>query len=187
MLDPENGLYYGLAFSGNGTLYAAQGAAGRVAVLQLSPDGNLAQTGTINTGAGSFPAGLAVDGRGILYVADNDPHLVKVKGFRSRQGRGISTTTPAEPTSEPAHADFSQPASLFLYDTKTGERVGRFEFESVAGTSNFPLAVAALSDGSKAYVASERDGAIYVLDTRDPAAPKSRQSSPREPTRTGCC
>jgi YVTN family beta-propeller protein len=166
--DPENGLYYGLAFGANGTLYAAEGAAARVAVLQLGADGGLTQSGTVKTGEGSFPAGLAVDGRGILYVTDNDPHLVKgKKGTIAREEAGPEAAGPA---TQPA--GFSQPASLFLYDTKTAERVGRFVFESVAGTSNFPLAVTALPDGSKAYVASERDGAVYVLDAKDPAAPK---------------
>ena len=61
---------------------------------------------------------------------------------------------------------------MFLYDTRTGERVGRFVFESEAGTSNFPLAVTALADGSKVYVASERDAAVYVIDAKDPAAPR---------------
>jgi YVTN family beta-propeller protein len=168
--DKENGLYYGLAFGEKGTLYAAQGAAGRVAVLQLSPDGKLNQTGSIKTGPDSFPAGLAVDGRGILYVTDNDPHIgAPKKGILAREGPEQPSTAPA---SQPARAEFSLPASVFLFDTRSGERVGRFVFESVAGTSNFPLAVTALADGSKVYVASERDGAVYVLDARDPATPK---------------
>ena len=39
------------------------------------------------------------------------------------------------------------------------------------GTPNFPLAVAALADGSKVYVASQRDASVYVFDTADPATP----------------
>jgi len=171
--DRENGLYYGLAFGSDGTLYAAQGAAARVAVLHLSPDGQLTETGSISTGTASFPAGLVVDGRGILYVTDNDPHAgAASKGRLAREGPEQPATAPALPASQPAPAEFSLPASVFLFDTKTRQRVGRFVFDSVAGTSNFPLAVTALPDGSKVFVASERDGAVYVLDASDPAAPK---------------
>jgi YVTN family beta-propeller protein len=158
--DPDNGLYYGLAFGADGALYAAQGAAGRVAVLHLGADGSLNQTGTIKTGAGSFAAGLAVDGRGILYVTDNNPQFAAAA---NRKG---------SPAVEQAHDSFSQPGALLLYDTKTGDRLGRFEFESIAQTSKFPLAVTALRDGGKVYVASQRDGAVYAIDARDPAAPK---------------
>ena len=42
---------------------------------------------------------------------------------------------------------------------------------SFGGTSNFPYGIAALADGSQCFVASERDDAVYVLDTRDPSHP----------------
>ena len=59
--DSANGLYYGLTFAPDGTLYAAQGAASRVAVLHLNDKGELSEERTIDTGPGSFPAGVALD------------------------------------------------------------------------------------------------------------------------------
>ena len=94
-----------------------------------------------------FTAGLAIDDRGLLYVANNDP---------------ANRTVP-----------FENPASVAIFDTKSGKEVGRFKFDNTfAGTSNFPLSVAVLKSGSKCYVSSQRDSCVYVLQTRDPANPK---------------
>jgi len=55
------------------------------------------------------------------------------------------------------------PGSIAIYDVAAGIEIGRFEFtDSFGGTPNFPLAIAALNDGSKLYVASQRDSAVYV-------------------------
>ncbi|HEX8914561.1 MAG TPA: hypothetical protein VF796_19585 [Humisphaera sp.] len=59
--DKGNGLYYGLVFGPDGKLYAAQGAAGRIAVVTLGADGSLDKGDPIETGKGSFPAGLAIE------------------------------------------------------------------------------------------------------------------------------
>lgn len=140
--DGSNGLYYGLAFGPDGKLYAAQGAHDSIAVLALAADGTLTQTGSIAAQAHDFPAGVATDSRGYLYVANNDP------------------ATPL------------QPSSIAIYSTATGASVGRYSFSaSFYGTPNYPLSVAALADGSKMFVTSERDGAVYVLNTSNPAAP----------------
>lgn len=137
-----NGLYYGLAFGSDGTLYAAQGANDSIDVLNLSDSGILFETGNIPTKSGDFPSGLATDSRGYLYVANNDPN------------------------------DFSVPSSVAVYSLSTQVEVGRYTFSSsYFGTPNFPLAVAALADGSKLYVSSERDGVVYVLNTSDPSNP----------------
>jgi YVTN family beta-propeller protein len=133
-----NGLYYGLAFAPDGTLYAAQGSNDTISVLSVPRSGVLAETGIIKTEKGDFPSGLATDSRGYLYVANNDPNT------------------------------FDRASSVAIY--KSGAEVGRYSFASSFGaTPNFPLAVAALADGSKVYVASQRDSAVYVLDTHDPA------------------
>lgn len=144
----SNGLYYGLAFgstSGDGTtVYAAQGANNTIDVLNLSPDGVLADLGTPikATQATDFPSGLATDTRGFLYVVNNDP------------------------------ATFAVPGSLAIYSQATQTEVGRYSFTgSFFGTPNYPLAIAVLSGGSKAYVSSERDGAVYDLNTSDPTKP----------------
>src|SRR4051794_4726888 len=137
-----NGLYYGLAYSPDGVLYAAQGNHDAIAVLSLDNDGRLTEERAIKTKKSDFPSGLALDTKGRLYVANNDP----------------------QPPPGTHH-----PSSVAVYDAKEGKESGRFEFaESFGGTPNFPLAIAVLADGSKLYVASERDGAVYVLDTSDP-------------------
>jgi YVTN family beta-propeller protein len=131
-----NGLYYGLAFGSDGKLYAAQGQNDSIAVLTLSSAGQLSQVGTIKTKKGDFPSGLAADGHGHLFVANNDPDT------------------------------FAAPSSIAVYDLSTLAEIGRFAFtSSFGGTPNFPLGVAVMGDGSKVYVSSQRDGAVYVLDT----------------------
>jgi YVTN family beta-propeller protein len=146
--NPHNGLYYGLAMSADGTLYAAQGNADAIAVLHLDAEGNLIAVRTISTRKGDFPSGLSLDDRGRLYVANNDP--ISAKG-----------------------RPFEKPGSIAIYEAASGKELGRFEFtDSFGGTPNFPLAVAAVRDGSKLYVASQRDAAVYALDTIDPSAPK---------------
>ena len=65
-----------------------------------------------------------------------------------------------------------QPAStLSLYRASDGSRLGSYTFMDSAGTDTpcFPYAVTARSDGTRAYVASQRDGAVYILDTTDPS------------------
>ena len=146
--DPRNGLYYGLAFGPDGTVYAAQGNEDSIAVLHLDAAGKLSEQRRIETRKGDFPSGLAADDKGRLYVANNDP-----------------LTAGAKP--------FQMPGSVSIYDAAEGRELGRFEFvDSHGGTPNFPLAVAVLRDGSKAYVASQRDAAVYVLNTTDPAHPR---------------
>ena len=142
-----NGLYYGLAVGPDNTVYAAQGHRASIAILQLNKDGSLTSKGAITGQPSDFPAGLALDDRGLLYVANNDP---------------ANETVP-----------FENPASVAIFDTKSGKEVGRFKFDNTfAGTSNFPLSVAVLKSGSKCYVSSQRDSCVYVLQTRDPANPK---------------
>src|SRR5262249_54940155 len=146
----SNGLYYGLAFKPDGTLYAAQGSNDSIAIFKVSDiDGSFAPVSTIKTKPGDDPSGLALDARGILYVANNDP------------------------------GSFSVPSSVALYDTATMAEVGRFSFtNSFSGTPNFPMSIAALVNGSRAYVASQRDGAVYALNTTDPHAPSFADTIP---------
>ena len=147
-LDEQNGLYYGLAMTPDGTLYAAQGADDAISVLRLDRDGKLSRQRSIPTRPGDFPSGLALDDHGRLYVANNDP-------------------TSAQTTA------FETPGSVAIYDAATGKELGRFEFtNSFGSTPNFPLALAVLHDGSRLYVASQRDAAVYVLNTTDPTHPK---------------
>lgn len=137
-----NGLYYGLA-AGNGVIYAAQGAHDSIAVLGISTEGQLDLRRSIPTRKGDFPSGLALDAAGRLYVANND-----------------SAALP------PTFA----PSSVAVYEPASGSELGRYTFfDSYGGTPNFPNALAVTRDGTRLYVASERDSAVYVLDTTDPA------------------
>jgi YVTN family beta-propeller protein len=141
----SNGLYYGLAISPTNTVYAAQGAHDSIAILQLDNAGQLTSAGSIETQRKDFPAGLALDDRNLLYVSNN-----------------------ASGTGDPRKLT----GSVAIYDTAKKSELGRYTFSaSHGGTSNFPLGLAALKDGSKTYVAAERDDAVYVLDTHDPAHP----------------
>jgi hypothetical protein len=140
--EKARGLYYGLA-AADGVIYAAQGQHDTIAVIGISADGTLKQQRTITTKKSDFPSGLALDNQGRLYVANNDP-VAFPPNFKA--------------------------SSVAVYDAAAGKELGRFEFtDSFGGTPNFPLAIAVSKDGKKLYVASERDSAVYVLDTADPA------------------
>src|SRR5215471_3849383 len=77
----SNGLYYGLAFGTNGTLYAAQGANHTIDLLSLATNGTLTDLGNFPaTQPTDFPSGLATDNRGYLYVTNNDPATPFVPG-----------------------------------------------------------------------------------------------------------
>jgi YVTN family beta-propeller protein len=139
------GLYYGLAIARDRTIYAAQGGNDTIAVLTLAADGSLAPKSRIKTRPEDFPAGVCLDDRGHLYVTNQ------------RAG---------------GKNPFTASGSVAVYDTRQGAEIGRYTFtDSFFGTSNFPLAICALHDGSKVYVASERDNAVYVLDTHAPTKP----------------
>jgi YVTN family beta-propeller protein len=143
----SNGLYYGLAVSSDNVIYAAQGAHDSIAVLSLGNDGAIKPGEAISARRGDFPAGMALDDRGRMYVANN--------------GANLNQNNP-----------YKLSGSVAIYDRAAKVELGRYVFSaSYGGTSNFPLGIAALSDGSKAYVAAERDDCVYVLDTRDPSHP----------------
>ena len=144
-----NGLYYGLAVSGTGEIYVAQGAHDTVAVLGLE-SGVLKQRGEIRARTNDFPAGLAVDSAGHLFVVNN------VATYEA--------------------AGHREPASVAIYDTATKKELGRCVFPSVEDTSTFPLAVQATRDGKIAYVTSERDNVVYVVDASNPTDPKLKLS-----------
>ncbi len=155
------GLYYGLAVKANGdgtsTLYAAQGADNKVAVVTVGADGSLALARTFTLGAGDFAAGLALDGRGNLFVAVNETYPAGAVG------------------------NITTPGSLLVLDAASGALKSRYSFFLPVGTladgktpfspTNFPLAVAATS-GGKVYVTSQRDANLSVVDCSDPANPK---------------
>ncbi len=144
-MQKTNGLYYGLAISKDNVVYAAQGGHDSIAVLSQNEKGTLVAKDHIATRQKDFPAGLALDDGGRLYVANN-----------------------AAGESNP----FDFPGSVAIYDIATKKEIGRYTFSaSHGGTSNFPLAIAVLHDGSKVYVAAERDDCVYVLNAGEPIKP----------------
>jgi YVTN family beta-propeller protein len=140
------GLYYGLALARDNALYAAQGGHDNIAVIALADDGTLSLRDHIATKPRDFPAGLAIDDAGRLYVANN----------ASGKGNPLKLT-----------------ASVAIYDPAAKKELGRYIFKaSHGGTSNFPFGICVLGDGSKAYVAAERDDCIYALNTTNAAKPR---------------
>jgi YVTN family beta-propeller protein len=143
-LDASHGLYYGLAFAPDGTLYAAQGANDAIAVLKIDDAGKLRILRHFPTAKGDFPSGLALDARGLLYVVNNNPDS-------------------PNPAAQP-------PASLAVYDPAEGRQLGRFMFQTDKPGSIFPLAIAASPTSSEVFVASQRDGVVYAIDASKPEA-----------------
>ena len=157
------GMYYGLAAQsnpdGSSTVYVSEGAVAVIAVVNISPSGTPTLTRTIALKAGDFPAGIALDARGNLYVAINE-------NYGNGSIKNITT-----------------PGALAIINTSTGTELGRYSFVEPAGTlnianatlpfspTNFPLSVAATSDGSKVYVSSQRDNTVSVLNCSTPASP----------------
>jgi YVTN family beta-propeller protein len=146
----SNGLYYGLAASADGTVYAAMGAHDSIGVLTLDPSGTLKKINEIQTSRHDFPAGLALDGRGLLFVVNNTSN---------------------------EHDPFRSPGSVSIYDPNAdahaGKQIGHVELPNrFQNTSGFPMGICVLKDGSKAYVTSERDGSAYAIDAVDPVHPK---------------
>jgi YVTN family beta-propeller protein len=144
----SNGLYYGLAIGPDDVAYAAQGAHDSVAILSIDGDGTLTLKSSIKTRTYDFPAGIALDGRGLLYVANN-----------ASGGNGLDDPTKLS-------------GSVAIYNPVEKKEIGRITFsDSYGGTTDFPFGITVLPSGEKAYVAAERDDAVYALDTRDPAHP----------------
>ena len=153
---PNGGLFYGLVFDptpnkdNTYTLYAAQGAYGTVAVLTLGSDGTLTQAGTIPASPISYPDKPVDQPAGIAFANGN---IFMANYFSVKLG------APYQPAS-----------TLSIYNASDGIPLGSYPFmdEANTNTPSFPFAVTAKSDGSRAYVASQRDGCVYVLDTTDP-------------------
>ena len=180
------GLYYGLAAaanpSGTGyTLYAAQGGNHTVGVLQIDANGILTPTGTIPMLPGDFPAGLALDGAGYLYVAVNQS-FTGGGGFSDAltpaslvvyNTAGANVISAALPTTKnpaalrpvtaavPAAPETARlPLGTVLTAVSPTNAQSTYSFMP----SSYPYAVAATS-GGKVYVSSQRDDAVYVFTT----------------------
>jgi YVTN family beta-propeller protein len=158
----SNGLYYGIAFGPDGRLYAAQGAEKKVAICTISDTGVLQKNGFIPMYPHDFPAGVAIDGNGLVYVTQNDPTI--------NEGQGPADDPGVPQGNRPAK--FGTTSSVSVHDPATGMEIGRYFFKDDLGLSHFPLAVCVTRDGSRLFVGSQRDDAVYVLDTSDPTSIK---------------
>ena len=142
----SNGLYYGLAAASDGTVFAAQGNHDSIAVLHIDRAGQLTRVRSIVTGKGDFPAGLSLDSAGHLFVANN-------------------TSGGDDP--------FRSAGSVAIYDSTSGASLARCELPGrYQNTSGYPLGIAAQRDGRKVYVGSERDDAVYAIDSANITQPK---------------
>ncbi len=172
----QPGLYFGLAAKANTdgsyTLYASQGNNHTIGVLSISASGQLAPTGTIPMASSDFPAGIALDSRGYLYVAVNQAYT----------GGIADAITPGSlviyNTNAPGVVTATLPTAKYTAPTAASAETARYTFGAspsaanpAGATTNYPYAVTALAGGSKVYVSSQRDDAVFVLNTSNPAAP----------------
>ena len=157
---PNDGLFFGLVFdptphNNTYTLYAAQGAYGTVAVLTLAADGTLTQQTPTGTIPGK-PSPVSI----LSYLPLDQPVGIAFANGYIFMANYFSVTLGAN----------SQPAStLSIYRVSDSQRLGFYTFTNATNTPSFPYAVAAKSDATRAYVVSQRDGCVYVLNTTDPA------------------
>ena len=178
------GMYYGLAAQsnadGSSTVYVSEGAVagpssttpgvatvytGTIGVVTISPSGTPTLTRNITMKPGDFPAGIALDGQGRLYIALSE-------SFGSSPNPGTAAIN-----------NITTPGALAIIDTVSGTELGRYSFVEPKSTlsianatlpfspTNFPLSVAAVADGSKVYVTSQRDNTVSVLNCSIPASP----------------
>ena len=164
------GLYFGLAVApnpdGSSTLYASQGNNHTIGVLQITKTGILTAIGSIPMAASDFPAGVALDSRGYLYVAVNQAYTGGSITDATTPGSlvvyntaaaGVVTKTLPTTKNSPVAAAAPETARLLL--------------GAPGSNTNYPYAVAALANGAKVYVTSQRDDAVFVLNTQNPALP----------------
>ena len=155
---PNGGLFYGLVFdptpqNNTYTLYAAQGAYGTVAVLTLAADGTLTLTGTIP----GKPSPISI----ASYMPLDQPAGIAFANGNIFMANYFSINL---------LANYEPASTLSMYRASDGFRFGKYTFNDAANTNtpSFPYAVVAKSDGSRAYVASQRDGCVYILNTANP-------------------
>ncbi len=165
------GLYFGLAIApnsdGSSTLYASQGNNHTVGILQISAAGKLSPVGTIPMGSADFPAGIALDSRGYLYVAVNQAYTGGTITDATTPGSLVvyNTQAPGVVSKTLLPTAKNSPAAAAAPET------ARLLLGTPGSNTNYPYAVTALADGSKVYVSSQRDDAVFVVNTTNPASP----------------
>ena len=180
----QPGLFFGLAVtqSANGyTLYAAQGNNHTIAVLNLSGGGALTQTGAIVMPFGDFPAGLALDSRGYLYVAVSQSYTggtladattpSSLVVYNTGAGGVVTAGAPVPTAASPGTAAPETARYYFgaLGTSSSASDPGTRATTTPGDPPNYVYAVAATA--GHVYIASERDDAVYVFNTASPSAP----------------
>lgn len=137
---PRDGLYYGLSFAPNGTLFVSHGGQDLIGRFKLSSAGALTSAGNpISNPAPKdsvqpyFPAGIGTTSQGLLVVANNE------------------TTY---------QTDYR--GSVSVIDPNSGKELKHIP------CAGFPYGIAVLTKGPRrdaiAYVGGERDGVVDVVD-----------------------
>ncbi|MFM9872456.1 MAG: bifunctional YncE family protein/alkaline phosphatase family protein [Fimbriimonadaceae bacterium] len=146
----KDGLYYGIAIHPKtGEIYVSRGAQDMVTKYSLT-NGQLTDTGTPIAAKAPKERGLPYHFAGLSFNSNGSRLLV----VNNQTGRGT---------------DFK--GSITLYQTESGKPIAEIP------TSGFPFAAAYKTRGAnadtKAYVASERDACIDVVDLRNRKLTKS--------------
>lgn len=146
----DDGLYYGIAIHPKtGEVYVSRGAQDKITTYSLT-NGQLAETGTPIASKAPKERGLPYHFAGLSFNSNGSRLLV----VNNQTGRGTNFK-----------------GSVTIYQTETGKPLAEIP------TSGFPLAATYKTLGAgadtKAYVASERDACIDVIDIRNYKPAKS--------------
>jgi len=127
-VDPEGNVYF--ADGGNNRLRRVD-AGGTIRTVAGSDASGFAGDGGLATAAAlSAPRGVAIDGRGILYIADTENHRVR----KVEAGTGIITTVAG--SGRAGYAGDDGPAVAALLDTPLGLAVDRGGALYIADSGN---------------------------------------------------
>jgi DNA-binding beta-propeller fold protein YncE len=152
---------YGVAVARDGTVFVTDGANGN-RVVAISPDGSLVSLAGghegFEDGVGASarfrtPSGLAVDGAGVVYVADTGNNAIR------RVTRDGHVTTIARDLNGPMGIAIDARGRVLVADTYK-DRIVSIEADGRLS----PLAIGVPLDTPTALTV-DRDGTLYVADT----------------------
>lgn len=182
---------YGLARSGNGTLYVADAGDNNLVRL-IRPDGSVATVaGSVEgfaDGAGTraafhTPSGLSLDQFGNLYVADTGNHAIRKISPQGVVSTLAGTGTPGYRDGPGAQAQFNGPIGVavdqrgrvFVADTYN-DRIRVIQPDGTVGTlagaglpGNVDGAAAIARFDTPTAIALDAQGLLWVADTRNRA------------------
>jgi YVTN family beta-propeller protein len=160
---PFPGQPFGIVVSADGAgLYVGDWSGGRV--LRLS-----AETGAVEAAVavGRDPAGLVLDRRGRLYVADRESRQVSVVET------GSMTRVATIPVGEGPFALALSPAQdrLYVANVRSGDLsvidTAGLRVSATAAIGGMPYGVAVSAEGSRVVVTNQQAGSVTILDSGD--------------------